>query len=549
MSRSGDMAKAEAKGEEVALLCAGEEAALLGDSDGLAQAKLLYENQRTAGEDKEAKRRSEDAALVDPLALGTAALLVGAFVDAVCSALYDVPLKYYLYDTLDVSVRSYYVLSACTSLPSTLLPLFGLLSLAPVRGCHHKWYWILGYLLCSACYLALGCSGTPSFGAVTVWLTLAAVGSSLRSTMLAMLTVERTRHEPLGERGLFSLYLASAAYFGAFVGQALASFLYENELGLGSWAGLSIAEIFLVVGIAPLVLVLPLASYLREVPAAAGRSTAPIFARAAVELRSIYDALRDKRVGCLLVFGIAMYLLTVTNAAHSYLLLDGCGVSEPEYCWLKIVQDLCLWGTIVAYRRHFFDWDLRTLFVGAYAVRTLAKLGDVGAVLAGAADSPTPCLLWVGSDDVVYDSCDVVAGEVLTIVLLLCLARRSPRDASERSAGMAYLALASVLNVAGSLSDVIDVYLEDIWDVNTDKLEAHEYGGYWRLELLTACVPIAVLAFLPLLPRTRADAALKEDGVFAPWASPRHGDAAATAFLAFWAGGAALVLAYSVTSA
>ena len=36
---------------------------------------------------------AEDAALLDPAALGTCALLVGAFVDNVCSALYDVPLK------------------------------------------------------------------------------------------------------------------------------------------------------------------------------------------------------------------------------------------------------------------------------------------------------------------------------------------------------------------------------------------------------------------------------------------------------------------------
>ena len=81
------MAKAESKG--------GEEAFLLDDDerDHLERAKLLYESARAAGEDKEAKRAAEDAALLDPAALGTCALLVGAFVDNVCSALYDVPLK------------------------------------------------------------------------------------------------------------------------------------------------------------------------------------------------------------------------------------------------------------------------------------------------------------------------------------------------------------------------------------------------------------------------------------------------------------------------
>ena len=147
-----------------------EEQALLSDADraaevaslkaaeaaNLATAKALYEQQKMEGDEKEARGRAESAELLDPFALGTVAMLVGAFVDNVCSALYDVPLKYYLYDDLGVSVRAYYVLSACTSIPSSLLPFFGLLALVPIRGCHHKFYWMLGYALSCACYLVLG---------------------------------------------------------------------------------------------------------------------------------------------------------------------------------------------------------------------------------------------------------------------------------------------------------------------------------------------------------------------------------------------------------
>ena len=187
--------------------------------------------------------------------------------------------------------------------------------------------------------------------------------------------------------------------------------------------------------------------------------------------------------------------------------------------------------------------------VGAYVVRTLAKLNDCVAVVAGGANSALPCLFWVGGDDVTYDSCDVVAAEVLTLALLLALAKRSARDASERSASMSYLAIASILNVASSISDIIDIYLEDIWDVNTDELEAHDYGGYWRLELLTALVPLAVLGFLPLLPRTREAAATKEDGWFAPWKDAGHGRTAAFLFVAFWVLGDVYVFVYSIETA
>ena len=541
-----------------------EEQALLSDADraaevaslkaaeaaNLATAKALYEQQKMEGDEKEARGRAESAELLDPFALGTVAMLVGAFVDNVCSALYDVPLKYYLYDDLGVSVRAYYVLSACTSIPSSLLPFFGLLALVPIRGCHHKFYWMLGYALSCACYLVLGTSsGSPSFGAIVWWLTCAAVGSSLRSTMLAMMMVERTRHETLANRGLFSLYLASASYCGAFVGQALASVLYENELGLGSWGGFTISQIFVICGVVPLVVVIPLACFLKEVPSIAARSTKSVAARARFEFVAIWETLQDKRIGCILSFGLALYLLTVTNAAHSYLLLDGCDISEPEYCWLKIVQDMTLWGVIVFYRQYLFEIDLHTLFVGAYVVRTLAKLNDCVAVVAGGANSALPCLFWVGGDDVTYDSCDVVAAEVLTLALLLALAKRSARDASERSASMSYLAIASILNVASSISDIIDIYLEDIWDVNTDKLEAHDYGGYWRLELLTALVPLAVLGFLPLLPRTREAAATKEDGWFAPWKDAGHGRTAAFLFVAFWVLGDVYVFVYSIETA
>ena len=140
-----------------------EEVGLLAEADALASAKAMYEAQKAQGDEKAARVAREDAALLDPFSLATCAMLAGAFVDNVCSALYDVPLKYYLYDDLGVSVRAYYVLSACTSLPSSLLPLFGLLSLVPIRGCHHKFYWILGYVLTCLCYLVLGASsGAPA---------------------------------------------------------------------------------------------------------------------------------------------------------------------------------------------------------------------------------------------------------------------------------------------------------------------------------------------------------------------------------------------------
>jgi len=143
----------------------------------------------------------------------------------------------------------------------------------------------------------------------------------------------------------------------------------------------------------------------------------------------------------------------------------------------------------------------------------------------------------------------VVVPPFATLALLLALAKRSARDASERSASMSYLAIASILNVASSISDIIDIYLEDIWDVNTDKLEAHDYGGYWRLELLTALVPLAVLGFLPLLPRTREAAATKEDGWFAPWKDAGHGRTAAFLFVAFWVLGDVYVFVYSIETA
>ena len=46
--------------------------------------------------------------------------------------------------------------------------------------------------------------------------------------------------------------------------------------------------------------------------------------------------------------------------------------------------------------------------------------------------------------------------------------------------------MCAILNVAGSLSDIVDIKLEHIWDVSTAKLSAQNYSGYWRLELLTA---------------------------------------------------------------
>ncbi|KAH8097749.1 PGAP1-like protein [Aureococcus anophagefferens] len=203
------MMGSEAKMEEQALLSDADRAAEVAslkaaEAANLATAKALYEQQKMEGDEKEARGRAESAELLDPFALGTVAMLVGAFVDNVCSALYDVPLKYYLYDDLGVS--------------------------------------------------------------------------------------------------------ASASYCGAFVGQALASVLYENELGLGSWGGFTISQIFVICGVAPFVVVIPLACFLKEVPSIAARSTKSVAARARFEFVAIWETLQDKRIGCILSFGLALYL-------------------------------------------------------------------------------------------------------------------------------------------------------------------------------------------------------------------------------------------------
>ena len=73
-----------------------------------------------------------------------------------------------------------------------------------------------------------------------------------------------------------------------------------------------------------------------------------------------------------------------------------------------------------------------------------------------------------------------------------------------------------------------------------------EYLGHPQMKRIW---PLAVLGFLPLLPRTREAAATKEDGWFAPWKDAGHGRTAAFLFVAFWVLGDVYVFVYSIETA
>lgn len=79
------------------------------------------------------------------------------FTVAFVSGFYDVPMKYYLYDVLDVSAYRYYIYEAVLSLPSSLSVFFGLaVTHLPIGGRRYMPYILLGWAMSITGYLILG---------------------------------------------------------------------------------------------------------------------------------------------------------------------------------------------------------------------------------------------------------------------------------------------------------------------------------------------------------------------------------------------------------
>lgn len=200
---------------------------------------------------------------------------------------------------------------------------------------------------------------------------------------------------------------------------------------------------------------------------------------------------------------------------------------------MHTLQCLGMLACTIFYRYHMLFSSFWTVLIAAYVVYALAKLNDmIGVEFFGT--SRNKCLVYLGSDDVIYSGAGVLMSNVNTIIfVILCRGRQSERG------GLTYLLLSSIVSIAGSWSYIFaDYAYDDLWDVSDTTLEDHEYSGYQKLQLFTTLVTMLGLLSLPLIPDKRSDmhdGGAKEVREFPSWDSVSNANkAVAAAILLFY---------------
>ena len=142
----------------------------------------------------------------------------------------------------------------------------------PLFGMHRKPYLVMGMLLYSTSYLWYGLSGIDDYRFLCLCVFLATIGLIQMDVMADTMVVERSQFEPDGQKGQMQATCYSMRFAGSVVGAllaiALTSHIHSKNHGLlevlEGRAGMEFHSVCIVIGLLPLVLMLPFMYFLVE---------------------------------------------------------------------------------------------------------------------------------------------------------------------------------------------------------------------------------------------------------------------------------------------
>lgn len=225
------------------------------------------------------------------------------------------PLTAYAVNKLNVGPAQLNIAGTMLALPWSFKVLYGLLSdCVPIMGKRRKPYFVIGWSAFVAMNLGLASLGEPSLNALIGMGFFSVCGYMLADVMCDAIIVERSKLEPEGRVGHMQSVGYVARYIGNVVGATLGTILYNEK----EWHwGLSISSIYLLNGLAAVVLVLPFTYHLSD-------------PNQVLEARSLREQLRDiwkmvqRRTIYVPMSFIAVYnMLLIPNAAWSNFLILG----------------------------------------------------------------------------------------------------------------------------------------------------------------------------------------------------------------------------------
>lgn len=403
-------------------------------------------------------------------------------------------------------------ISSLKSLPSTLKLPFGFLSdNFPLFGYRRKSYMLLGWMVTSLSMLYLLMKSdlndfevfkdidkngveksirkfgenSPSVILLSVSFLLFGTGYWFADVMGDSLVAEKAKLEPESSRGHLQSTCYACRFFGLMVSAPFSTIFYSKY---GPKVSIAIMALL------PMMM-LPLIIKLGEIKNATVNSTSK-------QCLETWKTVRSRAVWQPMGFVYLYNLLQVSNAAWRQFLSSVLKFTSDQLNTLLIVAYVLLYLGIIAYKYYFISWSWRSVYI----MTTL--VGGFFSVL-------QLCLIynktfgidpfWFALGDDVF--ADFVAG-IQFLPTTIMMVHLCPSG----SEGASYAMFTTVNNAASNLAAAISTIMLKIWDVTEETMVSGDLSGFAKLTILTTCLQVSGVFFVGLLPKSKHDLKLMNDG-------------------------------------
>uniref|UniRef100_A0A7S1TWA3 Major facilitator superfamily (MFS) profile domain-containing protein n=1 Tax=Phaeomonas parva TaxID=124430 RepID=A0A7S1TWA3_9STRA len=428
--------------------------------------------------------RAKLANLWAPVSLG---LPAAYFFIGIATSFITTPLQVYMVQDLDAEPAAQNTLNVLTTLPWSFKLLFGFLSdVQPVFGARRKPYMIIGSLMHAVSFLMLAALGEPSMQSLSTLMWVATMGEIMVDVMADTLAVERSRYEPSEGRGQMQATCYALRFFGSVLGAGTGTLVYNKD----AWGwGLSFAQVCFVLGVFPLLFVVPFAYMVWEKPLSeAGAKSVP------EQCRDIWNTVTLDAVWMPMTFVYIYNVMQIPNVAWSSFLQLDLGFPPWALGIMTTTGAIMTFLGIVAFKKFFFKTSWRYIYISSTLLCTTFSLLQLVLIF--------HLNRGLGISDYFFALGDDVMSAYINGIQFLPVCIMYMKLCPGGSEGATYAMLTTLGNialcVASSLGNVF-TYIPG-WDVSNAAIERGDMYGMWHITICTSVLSTLPLMLLFLLP-------------------------------------------------
>jgi len=427
--------------------------------------------------------------MYDLRSLPNLAIPVSYFCVGIALNLLRTPLIVYFVEDLNASAAQVNVLFTAMAVPWCFKMFYGLLSdCCPISGLRRRPYFMTGWCIFVLCNIILAVTPGPGIPFTTLMVFLQTSAFMLSDVMVDALIVERSRYEPLAQRGTMQSKSYVIRFFGSIIGSTIGAVVYNK----GTWDFyLPINAIFFLNAVIPLIILFPLIPFLVEIET----NCEPI--NFFYQVGEIFNTVQLRSVWQPMTFVYVYNAMQLSNGAWMNFLVEGLEFTAWNLGLIAIMGSIMSCLGVYVYKEYFFGSNWRIVYIWCTSLAWIFGLGQLILIFGLNEQIGIPNLLFGMGDDVLEEFFMAVQFLPMCIMYLsLC---------PEGSEGSTYALLTTWSNLAGSVAYDISTVLTEFVDVSAATIEYGDYSGIWKLTLIASIASPIPLLLLGLIPKNKED--------------------------------------------